>query len=148
MTPSNSQTIRTHRIQYLTTAMYWLQLWLMGNEDDNSNETCCIEFLITYMSTCVIECKSISSCSSSGLVAGLLITGLHIQLALTTFLWNIMPVRRYQNNIQELVLYKRLCTFIAKIVSPAPVSVWILVFYHPEASYPGLGSWPIVFSLM
>ena len=38
---------------------------------------------ITYMSASVPECTSIGSCSSSGLCAGLMITGLHFQLLLT-----------------------------------------------------------------
>ena len=36
-----------------------------------------------YMSTSVIECRSIGSCSSSGLCAGLMITGPHFQLLFT-----------------------------------------------------------------
>ena len=40
-----------------------------------------VEFsIIPYMSASVIECRSIGSCSSSGLCAGLMITGLHFQL--------------------------------------------------------------------
>ena len=38
---------------------------------------------IPYMSASVIECRSIGSCSSSGLCAGFMITGLHFQLLLT-----------------------------------------------------------------
>ena len=38
---------------------------------------------IPYMSANVIECRSICSCSSSGLRAGLMITGLHFQLLFT-----------------------------------------------------------------
>ena len=38
---------------------------------------------IPYMSASVIECRSIGSCSSSGLCAGLMITGLHFQLLFT-----------------------------------------------------------------
>ena len=38
---------------------------------------------IHYMSASVIECRSIGSCSGSGLCAGLMITGLHFQLLLT-----------------------------------------------------------------
>ena len=38
---------------------------------------------IPYMSASVIECISIGSCSSSGLCAGLMITGLHFQLLFT-----------------------------------------------------------------
>ena len=39
-----------------------------------------VEFsFIAYVSACVIECRSIGSCSSSGLCAGLMITGLHFQ---------------------------------------------------------------------
>ena len=38
---------------------------------------------IPYMSAGVIECRSIGSCSSSGLCAGLMITGLHFQLLFT-----------------------------------------------------------------
>ena len=43
-----------------------------------------VEFsFIPYMSASVIECRSIGSCSSSGLCAGLMITGLHFQLLFT-----------------------------------------------------------------
>ena len=43
-----------------------------------------VEFsFIPYRSASVIECKSIGSCSRSGLCAGLMITGLHFQLLLT-----------------------------------------------------------------
>ena len=38
---------------------------------------------IPYMSANVIECRSIGSCSSSGLCAGLMITGFHFQLLFT-----------------------------------------------------------------
>ena len=38
---------------------------------------------IPYMSASVIECRSIGNCSSSGLRAGLMITGLHFQLLFT-----------------------------------------------------------------
>ena len=38
---------------------------------------------IPYMSASVIECRIIGSCSSSGLCAGLMITGHHFQLLLT-----------------------------------------------------------------
>ena len=38
---------------------------------------------IPYMSASVIECRSIGSCSSSGLCAGLMIRGLHFQLLFT-----------------------------------------------------------------
>ena len=37
----------------------------------------------SYMSAGVIECRSIGSCSSSGLCAGLMITGIYFQLPLT-----------------------------------------------------------------
>ena len=43
-----------------------------------------VEFsFIPCMSASVIECRSIGSCSSSGLCAGLMITGHHFQLLLT-----------------------------------------------------------------
>ena len=43
-----------------------------------------VEFsFIPYMSAGVIECRSIGSCSSSGLCAWLMITGLHFQLLFT-----------------------------------------------------------------
>ena len=43
-----------------------------------------VEFSFTpYMSASVIECRSIGSCSRSGLCAGLMITGFHFQLLLT-----------------------------------------------------------------
>ena len=38
---------------------------------------------IPYISACVIKCRSIGSCSSNGLCAGLMITGLHFQLLFT-----------------------------------------------------------------
>ena len=38
---------------------------------------------IPYMSASVIEYRSIGSCSSDGLCAGLMITGLHFQLLFT-----------------------------------------------------------------
>ena len=52
----------------------------MGNEDDNHNKTSWIRLFISCMSASVIEYRSIGSCSSSGLCAGLLITGFHFQL--------------------------------------------------------------------
>ena len=43
-----------------------------------------VEFsFIPYMSASVIECRSIGSCNSSGLCAGLMITGFHFQQLLT-----------------------------------------------------------------
>ena len=58
----------------------------------------------------VIEYRSIGSCSSSGLCAGLLITGLCFQLPLTASLWHRMPIRGYQH-FQEPVLKCRLNMF-------------------------------------
>ena len=54
---------------------------------------------IPYMSAGVIECRSIGSCSSSGLCAGLMITGLHFQLLFTQ-----NASKGYENNFQEPVL--------------------------------------------
>ena len=42
-----------------------------------------LSFVTPYVSVSVIECRSIGSCSSSGLCAGLLVTGFHFQLLLT-----------------------------------------------------------------
>ena len=55
----------------------------MWNEEDNPTKTGWIQFFIPYMSGSVVECKSIGSCSSNGLCAGLMITGLYFQLLLT-----------------------------------------------------------------
>ena len=59
---------------------------------------------ITFMSACVIESRSTGSCSSRGLCAGRLITGLSFELLLTTSLWRRMPVKGYQYSFQEPVL--------------------------------------------
>ena len=60
---------------------------------------------IPYMSASVIECRSIGSCSSSGLCAGLMITGLHFQLLFTLPPSDRRPASKgYENNFQEPVL--------------------------------------------
>ena len=58
---------------------------------------------IPYMSASVIECRSIGSCSSSGLCAGLMITGFHFQYS------HCLPLTQnaskgYENGFQEPVL--------------------------------------------
>ena len=58
---------------------------------------------IPYMSASVIECRSIGSYSSTGLCAGLMITGRHFQLLLTASLWHRMPVRGMKT------IFKNLC---------------------------------------
>ena len=68
-----------------------------------------ISGFIPCMSASANECRSIGSCSSSGLCAGLLITGFPLLAATQTVsLWHKIPVRGYQNNFQEHVLKYKL----------------------------------------
>ena len=67
-------------------------------------------FIPYNMSASVIECRSIGSCSSSGLCAGLMITGLQFQLLFTLPPpppppppWHRMPVRGMKT------IFKNLC---------------------------------------
>ena len=67
---------------------------------------------IPYMSASVIEWRSVGSCSSTELCAGLLITGLHLQLLFTPCLPLTQNASKgYENNFQEPVLYYRLSMF-------------------------------------
>ena len=59
---------------------------------------------IPYMSASVIECRSIGTCSSGGLCAGLMITGLHFQLLFTLPPLTQSASKGYENNFQEPVL--------------------------------------------
>ena len=59
---------------------------------------------IPYMSAGVIECRSIGSFSSSGLCAGLMITGLHFQLLFTLPPSDTECQEGVWNNFQEPVL--------------------------------------------
>ena len=78
-----------------------------------------VEFsFIPYMSVSVIECRSIGSCSSSGLCAGLMITGLHFQLLLT------LP-----SDTELCYNTDKVC--FAKTVSPTPVFAQIPGSHHP-----------------
>ena len=100
---------------------------------------------IPYMSASVIECRSIGRCSSSGLCAGLMITGVNrsqLSAAIhTASLWHKMPVRGYENNFQEPVLQ-------IKYVLPKPCHLPQYSYGSRDpttrvldyASYPGLGT--------
>ena len=68
---------------------------LTGNEDGTPSKTSWVQvwkYHFCWVSVSVFECTSSSNCSSSGLGAVLLITGLCFQLLLKTSLWHRMPV--------------------------------------------------------
>ena len=75
-------TVWTHKVQYLpnqcngSKCSLWDGRW-------QPYQTLLNSVFIPYMYASVIECRSIGSCSSSGLCAGLMITGLHFQLLFT-----------------------------------------------------------------
>ena len=105
-------TIWTHKVQFY-------QLQCTGSKCSQL-----VEFsFIAFMSACVIGFRSIGSCSSTGLCAGLLITGLCFQLLLTTSLWHRMPAKGYENNFQEPVLWYRLSMFCQNWVTCPSIRV-------------------------
>ena len=103
-----------------------------------------VEFsFIPHMSASVIECRSIGSCSSSGLCAGLMITGLHFQLLLT------LPPSdtEYQQGVWKQ--FSRTCAMIQiKYVLPKLCHLPQYSYGSRDpttrvlgyASYPGLGT--------
>ena len=99
--------------------------------------------LIPYMSGSVIECRSIGSCSSSGLCAGLMITGLHFQLLLS------LPPSETECQWGVWKQFSRTCAIIQiKYVLPKLCHLPQYSYWSRDpttrvlgcASYPGLGT--------
>ena len=98
---------------------------------------------IPYMSASVTECRSIGSCSSSGLCAGLMITGLHFQLLFT------LPPSDTECQYGVWKQYSRTCAIIQiKYVLPKLCHLPQYSYGSRDpttrllgyASYPGLGT--------
>ena len=100
-------------------------------------------FIPYNMSASVIECRSIGSCSSSGLCAGLMITGLQFQLLFTLPpLWHRMPVRVWKQFsrtcaiIQIKYVLPKLCHLPQYSYGSRDPTTRVLCY----ASHPGLGT--------
>ena len=98
---------------------------------------------IRYMSANVIECRIIGSCSSSGLCAGLMITGLHFQLLFT------LPPSDTECQLGVWKQFSRTCAIIQiKYVLPKLCHLPQYSYGSRDptdrvlgyASYPGLGT--------
>ena len=119
LAPFNSQTIWNHKYSTYQQHCSGSKCSLWGMKMTTLPKL--VEFsFILYMSASVIECRSIGNCNSSGLCAGLMITGFHFQLLLT-----LLP------SIFKNLCYNTDLVCFAKTVSPAPVFVQIPGSHHP-----------------